>query len=129
MRKRPQQTNIIGESKSSAKLLNLPPRILKFRNKENERKAALDELAEHRKKRALKKRKREQTKKKKAKLAWKTKMSDITPILIAAQITKAGKVSTVPQVRKFLIQKKKLARKYQKTITDTNVVEKWTELY
>ena len=67
-RKRPQQKNIIGESKSSAKLLNLPPRILKLRNKEKERQAALDELAEHRKKRALKKRKREeeQAKKKKA---------------------------------------------------------------
>ena len=120
-----------GESKSSAKLLNLPPRVQKLRSKAAERKEALDQLAEHRKKRAAKKRKREEEeeKKKKAKLDWKAKMSHITPILIEAQITKPGKVSSVPQVRKFLLKKKKIARKDQKTITETNVVEKWTELY
>ena len=48
-------------------------------------------------------------KKKKAELAWKTKMSNITPILLAAQLTKPGKFSGVPLVRKFLIQKKKLS--------------------
>ena len=48
-------------------------------------------------------------KKKKAELAWKTKMSNITSILLAAQLTKPGKFSGVPLVRKFLIQKKKLA--------------------
>ena len=58
-------------------------------------------------------------------------MSEITPILIAAQITKPGKVASVSQVRKFLVllQKKKLARKDQKAITETNVVEKGEELY
>ena len=48
-------------------------------------------------------------KKKKAELAWKTKISNITPILLAAQPTKPGKFSDVPLVRKFLIQKKKLS--------------------
>ena len=62
-------------------------------------------------------------KKKKAELAWKTKMSNITPILLAAQLTKPGKFSGVPLVRKFLIQKKKLSWKDQKTVTETNVVE------
>ena len=62
-------------------------------------------------------------------VAWKTKMSNITPILLAAQLTKPGKFSGVPLVRKFLIQKKKLSWKDQKTVTETNVVEKWAELY
>ena len=130
MRKRPQQKNIIGESKATAELLNLPSRIEKLRNKAAERKAALDELAAYRKRKALKKRKREEENdmKKKAKLEWKEKITEITPILIAAKITKPGKVCIVPQVRKYLIQEKKLARKDQKTITDTNVVEKWAEL-
>ena len=75
------------------------------------------------------KREEEQEKNKRKKLDWKTKMSDITPVLISAQITKPGKVSSVPQVRKFLVKEKKLARKDQKTITETNVVEKWAELY
>ena len=85
----------------------------------------------HRQKKAAKKRKREEEaeKKKRAKLAWKTKMSEITAILIAENITKPGKVSSVPQVRTFLIKKKKLKRKDQKTITESNVVEKWAELY
>ena len=52
-----------------------------------------------------------------------------TDVLIAEQITKQGKVASVPQVRKFLIKKKKLKRKEQKTITESNVVEKWAELY
>ena len=110
--------------------MNLPPRILKLRNKANEREAALKKLEEYRKEKALKKRKREEKEeqKKKAKLAWKAKMSEITPILIAENFTKAGKVSSVPQVRKYLIKKKKLARKQQKTIKETNVVEKWNEL-
>ena len=56
-------------------------------------------------------------------------MSEITAILIAKNITKPGKVSSVPQVRKFLIKKKKLKRKDQKTITESDVVEKWAELY
>ena len=59
-------------------------------------------------------------------------MSEITPILIAAQITKPGKVAStgISQVRKFLVlQNKKLARKDQKAITETNVVEKGEELY
>ena len=94
-------------------------------------KDCLDKLAQYRKEKALKKRKREeeQEKNKRKKLDWKTKMSDITPVLISAQITKPGKVSSVPQVRKFLVKEKKLARKDQKTITETNVVEKWAELY
>jgi hypothetical protein len=50
-------------------------------------------------------------------------MSNITPILLAAQLTKPGKFSGVPLVRKFLIQKKKLSWKDQKTVTETNVVE------
>ena len=54
-RKRAQQMNIIGESKSSAKLLNLPPRVQKLRNKAAERKEALHKLAEYRAKKAAKK--------------------------------------------------------------------------
>ena len=57
------------------------------------------------------------------KLEWKEKMSGITPILIAENFTKPGKVSSVAQVRKYLVKKKKLSRKDQKTIPETNVVE------
>ena len=115
----------------SGDILQAQGRVVKLRNKEVERKTALDKLVQYRKEKALKKRKREeeQEKNKRKKLDWKTKMSDITPVLISAQITKPGKVSSVPQVRKFLVKEKKLARKDQKTITETNVVEKWAELY
>ena len=99
--------------------------------KRSERNEALDKLKVYRRKKAAKKRKREEEeeKKKRTKLAWKTKMSEITAVLIAENITKQGKVGSVPQVRKFLIKKKKLNRKDQKTITESNVVEKWAELY
>ena len=127
---RPQQMNIIGEAKSSAKILNMPPRIQKLRNKAAEREEALKTLEIYREKKELKKRKRveEQEKKKKMKLEWKEKMSGITPILIAENFTKPGKVSSVSQVRNYLMKKKKLSRKEQKTITESNVVEKWIEL-
>ena len=130
-RRRPQQMNIIGESKSAAKILNMPARIQKIRDIDAERQDALKKLEIYREKKAEKKRKRndEEEKKKKRKLAWKEKMSSITTILIAANVTKPGKVSSVPQVRNYLVKKKKLARKDQKTITETNVVEKWNELY
>ena len=123
--------NIIGESKSAARILNMPARIQKIRDKNAERQDALKKLEIYRKKKAEKKRKRndEEEKKKKRKLAWKEKMSSITTILIAANVTKPGKVSSVPQVRNYLVKKKKLARKDQKTITETNVVEKCNELY
>ena len=39
------------------------------------------------------------------------------------------KVSSVLQVRKFLIKIKKVNRKDQKNTTETNVVEEWNELY
>ena len=54
---------------------------------------------------------------------------EITAFFIAEEITKPGKVASVPQVRKFLIKNKKRNRKDQKTITESNVVEKWAELY
>ena len=126
------RTIIIGKSKSSAKFLNLPARIERLLKKDKECKKALNKLANYRKGKTLKKRKgdEEQEKKKKQKLEWKIKMSEITPILIATQITKPGKVASVSQVRKFLVlQNKKLARKDQKAITETNVVEKGEELY
>ena len=87
----------------------------------DKKKAPFKELEIYRKKR---KRVEEQEKKKKMKLEWKEKMSGITPILIAENVTKPGKVSSVAQVRKYLVKKKKLSRKEQKTITESNVVEK-----
>ena len=109
----------------------MPARIQKIRGKDAERQDALKKLEIYREKMAEKKRKRndEEEKKKKRKLAWKEKMSSITTILIAANVTKPGKVSSVLQFRNYLVKKKKLARNDQKTITGTNVVEKWNEFY
>ena len=74
-------------------------------------------------------RRKRQGVKRKSKTSFGRQRSPTSHLLIAAQLTKLGKVSDVPIVRKFLIQKKKLARKDQKTVTETNVVEKWAELY
>ena len=54
-RRRPQQMNIIGESKSAAKILNMPARIQKIRNKDAERQDALKKLEIYQKKKAEKK--------------------------------------------------------------------------
>ena len=51
------------------------------------------------------------------------------PFCPAGPLVENNEVSSVPQVRNYLIKKKKLRRKDQKTITETNVVEKWNELY
>ena len=87
---------------------------------------ALKELEIYRKKKELKKRKRveEQEKKKKMKLEWKEKMSDVTNL----NRRKLHKTSKSEQWRKFE-KEKEVESKRSKNLTESNVVEKWTELY
>ena len=72
---------IIGESKSAAKILKMPARIQKIRNKHAERQDALKKLEIYREKKSGKKRKRneEEEKKKKGNLRGKKKCQALQP--------------------------------------------------
>ena len=59
---------------------------------------------------------------------YKLKEDEISKIFTKTMLVKET-AAAGPQVRNYLIKKKKLRRKDQKTITETNVVEKWNELY
>ena len=56
---------------------------------------------------------RKRKRKKESKACLENKDVGNTDVLIAEKFTKPGKVASVPQVRKFLIKKKKLKRKEQ----------------
>ena len=74
-----------------------------------------------------KKQKIEQQVKADAKQAYKIKWS--TPVLVAAEKNKDGKVSSFPQIRDFLKKKCEPSKTGFATWTAENIVEKWNDFH
>jgi len=59
-----------------------------------------------------------------AREAWKEKVKQITPILIAAKKTREGKTSSFPQIRYFLRKKHGISKSQTSSWNVDNIVEK-----
>ena len=100
------QKNRISEPKAAVKILNLGPCISKIVANDISRMEAQNTIKRKREKKAVRvKRKLEEAAKLIAREAWKAKVKQITPILIAPKKTREGKASSFPKIRDSLGRK------------------------
>ena len=122
------QKNRISEPKAAVKILNLGPCISKIVANDISRMEAQNTIKRKREKKAVRvKRKLEEAAKLVAREAWKAKVKQITPILIAPKKTREGKASSFPKIRDSLGKKHGINKSQTSSWNADNIVEKWNE--
>jgi len=122
------QKNRISEPKAAVKILNLGPCISKIVANDISRMEAQNTIKRKREKKAVRvKRKLEEAAKLIAREAWKAKVKQITPILIAPKKTREGKASSFPKIRDSLGKKHGINKSQTSSWNADNIVEKWNE--